>query len=179
MKKIILSISLLLFSIASQAYTEACQLVAEKAGKEYQSKPNRFASISAPEDLPASFEVNLIERNGMWFIYQAEQEWFAKEECAPKTIRAVETVPVLLNQMTGRNAVVNGAFLIKTWQVKHIDEIAGRYKFVKVTQLPNRFTAVFDTKPQASYDQLIETLKVEKDIEKFVPLLSEPRYRPR
>lgn len=178
MKKLILFV-LLFMATPSFAYLQACQLVAEKAGKQYHSEPNRFASVSAPEDLPESFSATLIERNGMWFIYQADDEWFGKEECAPKTVQGIETVPVLLNKQSGGNAVVNGAFLIKTWQVKHIDEIAPRYHFVKITQLPNRFTAIFDTKPQTSYDQLIEKLESEKDIEIFAPMLSEPRYRAR
>lgn len=177
--KILLLLSMILLSQSAQAYLVACQLVAETAGKQYLAKPERFATITAPEDLPDAIKVTLIERNGMWFIYQADRDWFEREACAPRVVKGIETVPVILNQHSGRNAVVNGAYLIKTWKVEDVDKLIDRYRFSKVTQLPNRFTAIFDTKPQASYDELIEILDRDKDIQLFAPLLSEPRYRPR
>lgn len=167
----------------AQAFTQACQLVAQMAGPDYQAKPKRFGSLTAPEDMPKSVEASFIERNGGWFIYQASKDWFDVDHCGPKaqTVGSMtyEFVPVLLNRRTGSNAVVNGVFLIKTYREEHIEQIAERYGFKMVSSLPNRFTAVFDVKPQVSYDKLIETLDRDRDVEFAVPLLSEPHYRPR
>lgn len=182
MKKTIVISSLAILSMvttSATAYLDACKLVTEKAGKSYQVKNNRFASIVAPEKLPKSITASLIERNGMWFIYQTESEQFAKKQCAPQQLDGIEIVPVVYNQVSGHNAVINGVFMIKTFLQKDINLIANRYNFRKVTQLPNRFTAIFDVKPQTSYDGLIEKLAQDKGIDKLVPLLSEPRYRAR
>jgi hypothetical protein len=183
MKKLGFGILLLITSLSAQAFTEACQLVAQMAGPDYQAKPKRFGSLTAPEDMPKSVEASFIERNGGWFIYQASKDWFDVDHCGPKTqtvgSTTYEFVPVLLNRRSGSNAVVNGVFLIKTYREEHIGQIAERYGFKVVTPLPNRFTAVFDVKPQVSYDKLIETLDRDRDVEFAVPLLSEPHYRPR
>lgn len=183
MKKLFLTSLIILLSPVAQAYTQACQLVAQMAGPAYQPKPNRFGSLTSPQDMPKSVEVTFLEQNGVWFIYQSSQDWFEKETCAPKTetidTKTYEFLPVLLNKQTGQNAVINGIFLIKTYREKHIDMLESRYGFNKVSPLPNRFTAVFDVKPQASYDKLIETLDRDRDIDFAAPLLSEPRYKPR
>lgn len=178
--KTLLTIALILTASSAQAYLQACQLVAEKAGESYQVKPNRFASIVAPIDLPQSIATSgLIERNGIWFIYQADSELFEKQQCSPQQKNDIEIVPVLYNQTSGHNAVVNGVFMIKTHQEQDINLVANKYDIRKITQLPNRFTAIFDVKPQDSYDEFIEILSKDKDIEKLIPLLSEPRYRTR
>ncbi|MDG4811996.1 hypothetical protein P8629_03150 [Hydrogenovibrio sp. 3SP14C1] len=160
------------------AFTEACQLVAQMAGPSYENKPNRFGSMRSPSEMPSELGAQFIGRNGGWFIYQGKTAWFDVDHCAPIVSASVEMVPVLLNKKTGHNAVINGIFLIKTYRQEHIDLIAARYGFQKVSPLPNRFTAVFDVKPQTSYDHLIETLDLDRDIEFAAPLLSEPRYRP-
>lgn len=183
MKRFLSVLVFLVVSSSVQAFTEACQLVAQMAGPDYQAKPKRFGSLTAPEDMPKSVEASFIERNGGWFIYQASKDWFDVDHCGPKaqTVGSTtyEFVPVLLNRRSGSNAVVNGVFLIKTYREEHIGQIAERYGFKMVTPLPNRFTAVFDVKPQVSYDKLIETLDRDRDVEFAVPLLSEPHYRPR
>lgn len=181
-KKILGLVLLSVVSLPVQAFTEACQLVAKMAGPDYENKPNRFGSMQSPDDIPDEFGAQLIGRNGGWFIYQGKKAWFDMNHCAPNVkssgTRVVEIVPVLLNKKTGHNAVINGIFLIKTYRQEHIDLIAKRYGFRKVSPLPNRFTAVFDVKPQTSYDHLIETLDRDRDIEFAAPLLSEPHYRP-
>jgi len=177
MNKILITAVLLMATTSSNAYLQACQLVAEKAGKSYQIKPNRFASIVSPEELPKSVPASLIERNGMWFIYQASDIQFEEQQCAPQKTNGIEIIPVIYNQTSGHNAVINGVFAIKTYNEKDIHLIADKYNVRKITQLPNRFTAIFDVKPQRSYDELIETLEKDKNIEKMIPLLSEPRYR--
>lgn len=178
-KKIIFVMLLTLVNHSANAYLQACQLVAEKAGKSYQVKTLRFATVVAPEDLPKNLTANLLERNGMWFIYQAEDELFSKAECASQKKHGIEILPVLFNRSSGHNAVINGVFAIKTYREKDIHLVANKHNFRKITQLPNRFTAIFDVKPQSSYDALIEQLEDDKDIEKLVPLLSEPRNRTR
>lgn len=183
MRKLVLLCLLWGVSSGAWAFTEACQLVAQMAGKTYEAHPKRFGSLTAPQDMPSDIKATYLERNGVWFIYQADQDWFEVEACAPKTElygdQSIEFVPVLLNRQSGQNAVVNGVFLIKTYREADIDLLESRYGFRKVTPLPNRFTAVFDVKPQASYDRLIETLDRDRDIEFAAPLLSEPRYKPR
>lgn len=181
-KKILGLLVIGMVSLPVQAFTEACQLVAQMAGPSYENKPDRFGSMRAPSEMPSELDAQLIGRNGGWFIYQGKAAWFDVDHCAPIVSaigsRSVEMVPVLLNKKTGHNAVINGIFLIKTYRQEHIDLIAARYGFQKVSPLPNRFTAVFDVKPQTSYDHLIETLDLDRDIEFAAPLLSEPRYRP-
>ncbi len=172
-------VSLSLGSYAVYGYQEVCQLVADKAGASYQPKPGRFATTFAPEDLPSSLSVSLLERNGIWFIYQAKSRVFEKKGCAPKVLSNVPIKPVLFNRESGINAVVNGVFLIQTYQAKDLNTLAKKYGFKKVTQLPNRFTAIFDTNPQPSYDSLVQILKKDANIAKLVPLLSEPRYQAR
>lgn len=171
-----------MMSLPVQAFTEACQLVAQMAGPSYENKPNRFGSMQSPDEMPKALDAQLIGRNGGWFIYQGDTAWFDVDHCAPIIhsvgSHSVEMVPVLLNKQSGHNAVINGIFLIKTYRQEHIDLIAERYGFQKVSPLPNRFTAVFDVKPQTSYDHLIETLDQDRDIEFAAPLLSEPHYRP-
>ncbi len=73
MKKLGFGILLLITSLSAQAFTEACQLVAQMAGPDYQAKPKRFGSLTAPEDMPKSVEASFIERNGGWFIYQPQK----------------------------------------------------------------------------------------------------------
>ena len=84
-------ISVLFHLSSAQAYQQACDLVAQLSGKMYQAKPNRFASRLAPEDLPQNWSVRLIERNGMWFIYQAKEVWFTKQACAPKILNEIDS----------------------------------------------------------------------------------------
>lgn len=182
-KKIVGLMFIGMTSLPVQAFTEACQLVAQMAGPSYDNKPNRFGSMQSPDEMPEGLNVQLVGRNGGWFIYQGDTAWFDVDHCAPIMnsvgSHSIEMVPVLLNKETGHNAVINGIFLIKTYRQEHIDLIAKRYGFQKVSPLPNRFTAVFDVKPQTSYDHLIETLDRDRDIEFAAPLLSEPHYRPK
>ncbi len=172
---------ILLTSISTQlkAFTHACTLVADKAGNSYQPQPNRFASIVPPNKIPINMQASLIERNGVWFIYQTDNTIFASNQCAPQIINNIEIVPVIFNQNSGSNAVINGVFMIKTHHEDDIHLIANKYNFKKVTQLPNRFTAIFNVKPQTSYDELIIKLLADKNIAKLVPLLTEPRFNQR
>ena len=182
MQKFSLLILGLLGATQARAYLYGCELVAQMAGPAYEIRNQRVASLLIPEQLPSEFQLTLLEQNGGWFIYQADTEWFSKTTCAPiikqdLSQKVYEFSPVLFNRQTGMNAVINGSFLIKTYKEADIDKIAEQYGFVKVTQLPNRFTAIFDVKPQTSYDELLQRLDRDKNIQVAAPLLSEPRYR--
>lgn len=149
------------------------------AGAEYEVRPNLFASLLPPSKFEEKVSVSLMERNGAWFVYEGESSWFKENACAPSFLPtlpedAIEINPVLINVKTGKSAVVNGLFLIKVYREKHLVGIASRYHFKKISTLPNRFTAIFDVRPQTSYDALIEYLDRERDIEWIAPLLSEP-----
>jgi len=161
------------------AYKHACQLVAQKAGDSYQTKPNRFATNFAPEQLHQDIDATLIERSGIWFIYQTDQVQFARLHCAPRKVHDMTMLPVVLNKASGSNAVVNGVFMLQTHRWEDINLIAQQYSFKKITQLPNRFTAIFDVKPQESYDEMIIKLDNDKNIARIVPLLSEKRHHSR
>lgn len=165
--------------INGNAYTEPCQLVAQMAGAEYEARPNLFASLLPPSKFSEKASVSLVERNGAWFVYEGGGSWFNVDSCAPSILAtlpedAIEIIPVLINIKTGKSAVVTGLFLIKVYKEKHLGGIANRYHFKKISTLPNRFTAIFDVRPQTSYDALIEYLDRERDIEWIAPLLSEP-----
>lgn len=166
------------FTNSSYAIQKACDRVAHQAGSHYVSQPDRFATFVAPEELPKELHANLIERSGLWFIYQSDRFQFDKSACAPVDVRGIELVPVVLNERTGSNAVINGVFLIQTWHTGDVESLGARYGFRKITSLPNRFTAVFDSRPQKSYDDVVHRLSNDKDIQHFVPLLSELNAKP-
>ncbi|WP_178861508.1 hypothetical protein [Thiomicrorhabdus cannonii] len=163
------------------AFTEACQWVAKMAGPVYSVQPLRVASFTSPEELPETLHLALLERSGGWFIYQTEQAWFGKESCAPvQKVVAHQTfdfVPVLLNQSTGRNAVITSSFMLKTYQKNDIDKMAERYGFKLLTLLPSGNAAIFDVSGVTSYDRMLERLDRDKDVQFAVPVLAEPRYR--
>ncbi|MBO1923129.1 hypothetical protein [Thiomicrorhabdus sp. 6S3-12] len=178
----LLAIAGLFLSFQVQAYLLPCQLVTQMAGSDvYEAKLQRVASMTAPEDLPAAMGLELLERHGGWYIYQTPEPWFERRTCGPQ-LRTVQGknfqfMPVLLNKKTGRNAVLTGTFLLKTYRAKHLDEVIERYGFRLVTRLPKPDTVIIDVKPIQSYDDMIEMLDKDRDVELVAPLMSEPRYQ--
>ncbi len=173
-------------SISHQAWSfgEPCFKVANKAGEHtYQPEPKRIASLLPLTSFPAEFELTLLERNGAWHIYQTAESWFTPETCGPlqkaHAGKVYDFMPVLLNKQSGSSAVIIGSLIIKTYQEDDLHSIESTYGFKKLTQLPNPNMAIFDVKPTASYDVLLETLENDKNIQYAVPLFSEPRYRTR
>ncbi|PLA73882.1 hypothetical protein CYQ88_09155 [Hydrogenovibrio sp. SC-1] len=168
---------LLIVSVKSFAFTQSCQLVAKMAGDAYEARPDWFASLSSPSLLNGQLG-SLVERNGAWYIYKTSAVSFKQEQCTTQKLvvngHSVEIVPVLYNRKTHQSAVINGRFLIKVYRVKNLSQLVGRYGFKKVSVLPNRFTAIFDVRPQKSYDYLIERLDQDRDVEWVAPILSEP-----
>lgn len=167
-----------------QAYLLPCQLVTQMAGAEiYEAKLQRVASMSAPSDLPSEFNLELLERQGGWYVYHTPFAWFEKQTCGPqlKTFeqKRFQFMPVLLNKMTGRNAVLTGTFILKTYRTEHLQEVIDRYGFKMVTRLPKANTAIIDVKPIQSYDDMIETLDKDRDVDLIAPIMSEPRFKPR
>lgn len=163
------------------AFTEPCQLVAKMAGPTYDNQPKRIASFTPNTEMPEEWNLTLLEQNGGWFIYQADESWFDKETCAPlkkwHQNKEIEFAPVLLNRTSGRNAVITPSFLVKTYQKADIDKIGERYGFKLLTLLPRGGSAIFDVSGVVSYDRMLEELDRDKDIQVAVPVLSEPRYR--
>lgn len=164
--------------VSAIAYSQSCQLVAQIAGSQYDTRAFWFASLSPPSKLNKKIKATLIERNGAWFVYKGEKDWFGLDYCASKQLKIkgemIEVVPVLYNHQNGRSAVINGVFVIKVYRVSDLSMLSSRYGFKKVSTLPNRFTAIFDTRPQMSYDRMIERLDQDRDIEIVIPVLSEP-----
>ena len=171
--------SLLIFATANSfSYVQPCQLVAQVAGDHYETRPVWFASLSPPANFKAGLKVELVERNGAWFIYKGHNAWFDLDECSTKHItvegKTLAVLPTLYNQQTTKSAIINGTFIIKVYRVDDLKKIAKRYRFKKVSPLPNRFAAIFDVRPQLSYDRMIEILDGDRDIEFVIPVLSEP-----
>ena len=173
---------LFLQSYQAWSYSESCQLVAQMAGnQEYKQQPLRAATITHPSEIPAEWNLSLIEQHGAWSIFETNQAWFLKETCAPLTKRNeangrnIEFMPVLLNKMTGSNAVITGAFIVKTYRTRDLDKVMQRYGFKALSPLPNPQSMIVDVKPTKSYDLLIRALDRDKDVELALPLLSEPR----
>lgn len=165
----------------AQAFSGACRWVAKMAGPGYSAQPERVASFLAPEALPASLNLSLLERSGAWFIYQTPESWFSNETCAPvyKTVdkQSFEFAPVLLNAASGRNAVITPSFMIKTYQKADLEKMAERYGFQLLTLLPRGSAAIFDVGAVSSYDRMLEQLDRDKDVQFAAPVLAEPRYR--
>ncbi|MBN2648017.1 MAG: hypothetical protein JXR44_09555 [Thiotrichales bacterium] len=172
-----------LFSATAHAYLLPCQLVTQMAGSHiYQAKLDRVGSMLAPDELPAQWNLSLLERHGGWFIYQTPQVWFERQTCGPLTKRLENGagygfMPVLLNQKTGHNAVLTGTFVLKTYRPEHLSGVIERYGFKLLTMLPKQDSAIVDVKPLASYDDMIEVLDKDRDVDLIAPLLSEPMYR--
>jgi hypothetical protein len=176
--------SSLLFASSAQAYLLPCQLVTQMAGsKVYEAKLQRIASMTAPQDMPSELNLELLERHGGWYIYYTPFSWFERQTCGPqiKTIedKQFQFMPVLLNKMTGMNAVLTGTFILKTYRPEHLEEVIKRYGFKMVTRLPKPNTAIIDVKPITSYDDMIEELDKDRDVDLVAPIMSEPRFKPR
>ncbi len=181
-KRVLLSLTLAAFSLNVFAFSEPCQLVAQMAGnQEYEQKPLRMASMVKPELIPGGWHLQFLESHGAWFIYQSEQAWIGKEQCAPlqKQIdgKTIEFMPVLLNKQSGHNAVITGTFIIRVYRKQHLQKVMQQYGFKMLSPLPNPRSVIVDVKPTASYDLLIRDLDKDKNIELALPLLSEPRLR--
>ncbi|WP_319380140.1 hypothetical protein [Thiomicrorhabdus sp.] len=179
-----LGLGLMSFTQNSWAWTEPCQLVRQMADSRiYQLQTDRVAVMQPEEKLDPEWRLQLVERHGAWYIYQTPTlaPWFAKDSCAPVERifkeRHIEFMPVLLNRQTGHNAVVTGAFVLKTYRAADIDKVIERYGFKLLTSLPRSNAVIVDVKPTASYDALIETLDRDKDVDLVAPLFSEPRYK--
>lgn len=169
-------------SYQAWSFSQPCQLVAEMAGnKEYNQEPNRVASLNPPTDMPKQWNLNLLENNGAWYVYQTDKPWFTKETCAPLTKKSliddsnVLFMPVLLNKKTGHNAVVTGTFIIKVYHKRDLQKVVKRYGFLPVSPLPNPESMIVEVRTTDSYDLLIQTLDRDKDVKLALPLLSEPR----
>lgn len=174
-----------LFATTSvQAYLLPCQLVTQMAGSQiYEAKLQRVAIMTAPQDLPSELNLELLQRHGGWYVYQTPVSWFEKQTCGPliKTIndKPLQFMPVLLNKMTGNNAVLTGTFILKTYRPEHLQEVINRYGYKLVTRLPKANAAIIDVKPIQSYDDMIEELDKDRDVDLIAPIMSEPRFRPR
>ncbi|MDX1352714.1 MAG: hypothetical protein R3254_06855, partial [Thiomicrorhabdus sp.] len=148
---------------------------------EYKQQPLRIASMTTPSNMPAQWQLSLLENHGAWYVYQTETSWFTKESCAPLTKKSlldgstVLFMPVLLNKNTGHNAVITGTFIIKTYRTRNLKDVMARYHFKPLSPLPNPQSMIVDVKPTNSYDLLIEALDRDKDVVLALPLLSEPR----
>lgn len=168
----------MVLSVNSWSYTQSCELVAKMAGENYEVRPNWFASLSSPSIVSRGLSGTVVERNGAWYIYEKTVDQFQQSECAPQRLglegQKIEIVPVLYNRDLHRSAVINGRFVIKVYRVRHLNQLAERYGFNKVSVLPNRFTAIFNVLPQKSYDHMIERLDLDRDVEWVAPVLSEP-----
>lgn len=178
----LLAFSLVVFSSYSLAYNEPCQLVAQMAGnKEYKQQPYRMASMVSADEMPKALNLSHLETHGAWHVYQAQQPWMTKEQCAP--VRefhgglAYDFVPVVLNKATGHNAVITGTFIIKVYRRNHVNRVLQRYGFKVLSPLPNPESFIVDVRPRNSYDQLIRDLDKDKDVRFALPVLSEPRAR--
>ena len=174
-------LSLLLMLVSTQAYSYgvACQLVAQVAGnKEYKAQPLRMASLVAPKDIPVAWQLSHLESHGAWHVYQAAQAWLTKEQCAPLNKlhfgKSIEFVPVILNQRTGHNAVITGSFIIQVYRKQHIPRIIERYQMKMLSPLPNPRSMIVDVGPVNSYDNLIKTLDLDKDVKLAIPIVMEP-----
>lgn len=169
---------------SAHAYLLPCQLVTQMAGsKIYEAKLQRVASMTAPQDLPSEFNLELLERQGGWYVYHTPVSWFERQTCGPqlKTFeqKRFQFMPVLLNKMTGRNAVLTGTFILKTHRAEHLQEVINRYGFKMVTRLPKANAAIIDVKPIQSYDDMIEELDKDRDVDLVAPIMHEPRFKPR
>jgi hypothetical protein len=182
-KALLTGLLAIMFSGPVSAFTGACQWVAKMAGPGYSVQPLKVASFTAPEELPEGLHLTLLERSGGWFVYQTQASWFTKETCAPVQKVVANTVfdfvPVLLNEATGRNAVVTSSFMLKTYRQGDIDKMAERYGFRLLTLLPSGNAAIFDVSGATSYDRMLEQLDRDKDVQFAVPVLAEPHYRSR
>jgi len=173
-----------LYSYQAWSYSEPCQLVAQMAGnEEYKQQPLRVATMVATDAVSKKWGLSLIEQHGAWSIYQTDQAWFTKQSCAPlvKTNDdnglTVEFMPVLLNKITGSNAVITGTFIVKTYRTRDLEKVMKRYNFKMLSPLPNPQSVIVDVRPVESYDLLIRALDRDKDVALAMPLLSEPRRR--
>lgn len=174
MKWLLLALTVL--SMQAQAYTQPCQWVERMANKkEYQAKPLRLAVMKAPDELPARFGLELLERHGSWFIYQTPEPWYEVNQCAPVKREQMIFMPVLLNRQTGHNAVVTGNFLLKVVRKHQLDEVIARYGFKVITYMPRADSVMVDLRSVSSYDDLIERLDQDKDVHLLAPILAEPR----
>ena len=160
------------------AYTQACQLVNKMAGIDaYQRKPLRVASMTPPDKLPKALQfMPLLDRHGSWFIYQTNEPWYSKTECAPLMREGVDFMPVLLNKKTGRNAVLTGTFLLKVFKSRDLKPVIERYDIRLITLMPKADTAIVDVRPTDSYDELILKMDIDKDVQLLAPVFSEPRW---
>lgn len=170
------------FSSPALSILVGCEVVVQKAGLGYEFRNQRAASLMAPEVMPSEFGLSLIERNGAWYIYEAGHDWFGRETCGGLSKQAAdgkwfEFTPVLLNRHTGKSAIINGTFLIKTHQNSDLEKVAVVFGIKLLTQMPNGSSAIFDVKPQVSYDALLEQLERNVMIQTAVPLLTEQRYQ--
>ncbi len=187
---IVLILALLLISNPSWAFLTACGVVAEKAGTQYETKINLAASRVSPENMPESFNLTKIKKQGRWFIYQAENPWFDRDTCAKTELidqkitnqgitKVYSFFPVIFNTRSANHAIVTGEFLIKVVDENRISELISQHGLVKIVQLSNPKMAVYQAPNETSYDILIEDLKLDANIEVFSLLLDEPRHRPR
>ena len=174
----LLGTSLIVLSTQANAFTYACQWVERMANKkEYKVQPHRVAVMKAPDELDSAWQLTMLERHGSWFIYQTPTAWYGVNECAPIHKESQTFMPVLLNRQTGRNAVITGNFLLKVHRAPQLQQVIDRYGFKVITFLPRPDSVMVDLRSVDSYDALIETMDIDKDVQLLAPILAEPRVR--
>lgn len=180
MKRLIVWFCAFCFSSSVAAFSQPCQLVAQMAdSKTYKTKPLRVATMQAQGAVTQALNLTWLETHGAWHIYQTPTAWFDKQTCAPLTKavmgKELEFMPVLLNQLSGHNAVITGAFIVKIYRKNHWQKVNEKYGFKVLSPLPNPKTMIVDVKPTNSYDLLIRALDKDKDVNLALPIFSEPR----
>lgn len=177
-------LSSLLFGNTAFAVLVGCDEVAKKSGLGYEVRNHWAASLQAPEALPVELKLRLIERNGAWYVYETEQDWFERETCGDlskldENAKSLAFAPVLWSRDSGKSAVIDGTFLIKTHQESDLEKVAAEFGMTLLNRMPSGSSAIFDARPQVSYDHLLEQLARHIRIVTAVPLLAEQRYEMR
>ncbi len=180
MLRFVLAIGLFGLSLSAWAFAVPCQLVAQMAdAKVYKAQPLRVATMQSDDRLIQALGLTHLETHGAWHVFQTPDAWFDKESCAPfvKSVagKKIEFSPVILNQLSGHNAVITGAFIIKIYRKQHWEKVLQRYALKTLSPLPSPKAMIVDVKPIKSYDLLIRALDKDKDVALALPLLSEPR----
>jgi hypothetical protein len=160
-------LTLLMLSASSAPLLAACERVSQLMGSAYKTDAHLFASTTQLHRYQALAHV------GIWSIYH-QQAW-SMDVCAPMKREGVTFYPVL--RKANGFAVINGIWVIKTFREADIHQVGQRHGLTRVSLLPNRFSAVFQSPDIDSYDRLIERLDRDKDIERVVPVLVESGVR--
>lgn len=177
----LMALGLSVFATPSMALTQACDVVAKKSGAPYQTQNSTFASKKAPGLVEKVVSAELKTRLGQWYIYQSNDEVFAKDKCAPMRLQSeqgeIDVTPVLWNQMAQRYAVIRPVFLVKAHQASDLTEVMKTFNLTEQTMLPDSRMGLFEIPDTESYDDLVENMNADSKILFAAPMLSEQRYR--